>query len=169
MAYRIDDKPRTHCLECGDTITYGRKDKIFCCPRCKNKYNNRNVRRSRETKKKIQNILARNYEVLEGLIRLKIATIDLYDLDVMGFRHEYSTSYRKYGVRNEYHCYDIKYYMTDSRVFGVNRERIMLAEELVGRTSVPASQAELKSQPAKKTTQKKTSPKAADKKVSAEK
>lgn len=129
MGYRIDDKDANHCLECGDTITYGRKDKVFCCQKCKNRYNNRKMQRTRETRRRIHRILMDNYEILEGVLKMRIASIDLYDLGLLGFKPEYSTSYRKYGVRNEYHCYDIKYFMTPSRIFAIQREKgIMQAE-----------------------------------------
>lgn len=129
MPYTIDENEIVRCLECGDTIRYGRKDRHFCCAECKNKYHNRKVRRSREMKRRIQAVLSRNYEVLEGLLRLEINSLNLYDLSLLGFRREYSTAYRKCGTHNEYHCYDIKYFLTSNRVFGICRDLKMLPEE----------------------------------------
>lgn len=129
MPYKVEDSEVVHCLECGDTISYGRKDRLFCCAECKNRYNNRKIRRSRAIRRKIQVILLRNYEVLDGLLKLQINAMGLYDLSLMGFRREYSTAYRKCGCHCEYHCYDIKYFLTTNRIFGICRDMSMIPEE----------------------------------------
>ena len=39
----------------------------------------------------------------------------------MGYRFDCVTSYHKVRNHNEYRCYDIKYYLSESRLFGLSK------------------------------------------------
>lgn len=106
----------SRCLECGTSISYGRKDKKFCCEECKNRHHNSLARMSKAAKKKVMAILERNYDVLDMLVREGVKAVWLSDLIEQGFNPGYSTFYRKTGRKDRYHCFDISYFMTPNRV-----------------------------------------------------
>ncbi len=109
------------CLECGDRIRYGRTDRKFCCDKCKNSYNNRKTRVSRNFKLKVRNAIEKNYEILESLVKSELSSISLSEIAMMGFKVDFVTSYHKVGSHHEYWCYDIRYYLSDSRLFEIQR------------------------------------------------
>ena len=88
MSYKTRHEQETTCLECGTAI-YGRKDKHFCSPRCKNLYHNREQRQRRDVRLDTITALSRNYEILEALLKEKITSISLSDLVQMGFNPEF--------------------------------------------------------------------------------
>ena len=117
MDYENRQKRQTpRCLECGTSISYGRKDKKFCCEECKNRHHNALARMSRTAKKKVMSILERNYDILDMLVREDVKAVWLSDLIEQGFNPGYSTFYRKTGRKDRYHCFDISYFMTPNRV-----------------------------------------------------
>lgn len=107
------------CLECGDRIRYGRTDKKFCCDDCRTRHYNAAARSGRAFRRRVFRILVKNYEVLEGLIKAGVESIDIIDLAAMGFSPTFVTSYSKAGKHNEYGCFDIKYIMTRTRVYSI--------------------------------------------------
>ncbi|WP_242120810.1 hypothetical protein [Aestuariivivens sediminicola] len=54
------------CLECGNKI-YGRSDKKFCDDACRNAYNNRVNKDSKNLIRNTNNRLRKNYRILEAL------------------------------------------------------------------------------------------------------
>lgn len=117
-----ESKGRTACLECGEPIVYGRTDRKFCCDKCKNQYNNRRIKDSRNVKMRVWNVLERNYAILEGLLRVGMTSVPLSDLNTLGFIQDCSTTYRRVrGGHGEYQCFDISYYKTDTRIFGLRK------------------------------------------------
>ena len=114
-----DDRPV--CLECGDEIAYGRKDKKFCSETCKNRYHNERQHYSRSVRLRVLGALDRNYSVLEKLLRLGISSISIGDIANMGYNKEFVTSYHKVGGHNEFRCFDIKYCCSDSKLFHIER------------------------------------------------
>ena len=128
MDYRSMDQERSFCLEWGEPIVYGRTDKKFCCESCKNRFNNRKIRNSRNMKQRIWNALEKNHSILESLIKLGIVSIRLPDLCSLGFNPEYSTSYHKVGNHKEFRCFDIVYYLSESRIFGIRRVAAFVSE-----------------------------------------
>ena len=54
------------CSECGDNIV-GRIDKKFCCDACRNSFNNRVNKDSKNLIRNTNNRLRKNYRILEGL------------------------------------------------------------------------------------------------------
>lgn len=123
MDYVIKKRERhlSKCLECGETISYGRPDKKFCSEECKNKHHNLQSRISKTLKKKVLSVLEKNYEVLEHLIHSGVDAVWLSEVLAMGFQPEYFTSYKKIGKRGHYKCFDIGYVMTANRISSISK------------------------------------------------
>ena len=109
------------CLECGDRIRYGRADKRFCSDDCRSRHHYAQARMGRSFRRRILNTLSKNYDILEGVIHSGADSVDLMDLCAMGFTPSIVTSYRKCGKHEEYGCFDIKYIMTQTRVYSVSK------------------------------------------------
>lgn len=109
------------CLECGDEIRYGRPDRKFCCEACKNRYNNRKARTSRNTRLRVMNALDRNYRLLDHLLKLGMDSFDLVELRHMGFEPAYVTSYRRLRCHDEFCCFDIRFIMTATKICSLSR------------------------------------------------
>lgn len=117
-----DEKSRTAiCLECGDSIVYGRQDKKFCCETCKNRYNNRKTRRIRAMKSKIMSALEKNYRILEDLLKMNATEVSVQQLRQLGFNFDYVTSYHKVRRHDEYCCFDICITVMSARVMSISR------------------------------------------------
>ena len=121
MEYRILERKIPVCLECGDKIRYGRTDKKFCCDNCRVKYNNEQIKSSRTYRRRILGALDRNYEILDNLLKSDVTSVELIDLEGLGFSTGLMTSYRKLRRHDEYSCFDIKYIMTPTRVYGIKK------------------------------------------------
>ena len=126
MGYLIEKPPVRYCLECGEPIAYGgRPDRKFCSCGCRNSYHNRGYREVRIIKHRITSALDKNHDVLSKLLRMGVTAISLPDLAQMGFNPEYITSFSKNGGRTECRCYDIKYFLTPTRIFSLVRTNIV--------------------------------------------
>ncbi len=121
MAYETIDNVAPLCLECGGEIVYGRSDRKFCSPRCKNRYHNRLHHYRRSVKLMVTSTLERNYEILDRLIKADVTSVSLGDLSQMGFNRDFMTSFHKVSGHEEYRCYDIKFYCTSTRIFNIQR------------------------------------------------
>lgn len=121
MTYDKNWKNGKVCLECGDSIDYGRVNRKFCCDECKDKYHYRMQRNYRSVRLRVVNALNKNHEILDKLIGMSVFSIDLGDLAQLGFTSTYATACRKAGCHMEYRCFDIKYHMSDRRVFSIER------------------------------------------------
>ena len=121
MEYRILERKMPVCLECGDRIRYGRTDKKFCCDECRLKYNYEQVRIGKIYRRRVLTALTRNYEILEDIIKSGMDSVDMLELEGMGFTQGLVTSYRRVGRRDEYTCFDIKYIMTPTRVYSIKK------------------------------------------------
>lgn len=121
MDYKEEDQSRGRCLECGDVLPYGRSDMKFCCVSCKSRYHYVNKGHLKGLRLKTIGALDRNHEILESLLSQEVRSINIPDLAQMGYRFDCITSYHKVRNHNEYRCYDIKYFMSDSRIFGLSR------------------------------------------------
>lgn len=122
MNYKDSHTRQTsRCLECGDTINYGRKDKKFCCEDCKNRYHNSLARMSKNMKRKVMSALDKNYSVLDRLFRLGVDAVWLPDAEAMGFTPGYFTSCRKIGKKDRFFCFDISYAMTPNRISSISK------------------------------------------------
>ena len=109
------------CLECGDKIRYGRTDKKFCCEDCRNRYYNELTRSGKAFRRKILSQLMANYQVLDRLFKAEVQSIDIIDAVTMGFVPGVVTSYRRVGKHDEFCCFDIKYIMTNMRIYSISK------------------------------------------------
>ena len=122
MDYVKKEKKMPVCLECGDKIGYGRSDKKFCCEDCKNRYYNGLSKGSRKFKRKVMVRLTKNYQILEQIIKSGESSVELTDLVSFGFTPDTVTGFHKNRFKSdEYWCFDIKYRMTDSRVYSISK------------------------------------------------
>ncbi len=116
-----EEDRRGRCLECGDVLPYGRSDKKFCCQSCKDRYHYVNGGRLKGLRMRTIRRIDRNHEILEKLLEKGVVSINIPDLVAMGYRLDCVTSYNKVRGHNEYRCYDIKYFMSQSRMFCLSR------------------------------------------------
>lgn len=120
-----EDKP-TLCLACGESITYGRRDKKFCCRECKDSYNNRRRLHNLKYKNKVETTLNRNYNILNKVLFMDIHELSLKEIQMLGYNPAYSTSCIKQGSTMDYYCYDICFRMTGERIFNIHRISVNL-------------------------------------------
>lgn len=109
----------SRCLECGDQIRYGRTDKKFCCEECKARHHNNMAKAARAARNKILAMINRNYDILDELLEAGKSSADLLELTASGFTPSAVTSYRRSGKHDEFTCYDIRYFMTRTRLFSI--------------------------------------------------
>ena len=121
MSYKINNEQEGNCLQCGAPFS-GRKDKHFCSLSCKNAYHNTQQQQKRQQRAEIIAELSGNYQILEALLKEKRTSARLEDLAAIGFDPVYVTGYRKgrFG-HDDYACFDIWSYRSDSRIFNVRR------------------------------------------------
>lgn len=122
MSYKIHNEQEGNCLQCGAPFT-GRKDKHFCSLTCKNAFHNTEQQQKRQRRSEIIAALSGNYQILEALLKEKRTSARLEDLAGLGFDPAYVTGYRKgrFG-HDDYACFDIWYYRSDTRIFNVRRK-----------------------------------------------
>ena len=110
------------CLECGEPLgEYGRSDRKFCSSHCKDGWNNRKRHDLRGVRMRVGTALARNHEILEGLLEEGKTSAQLADLVQLGFKTDYVSSFHKAGGRDVVWCYDIKYVLTPTKVMRIER------------------------------------------------
>ncbi|MDE6872617.1 MAG: hypothetical protein K2J62_10930 [Bacteroidales bacterium] len=120
-----DNHEASRCLECGDSIKYGRQDRKFCCDTCKNRFNNRRTKDVRTIKTRILHILDRNHSILARLIRLNVTSLTVGELRQLGFDFDYVTSYHKTRRHDEYGCFDINVVIMSSKVISITRAPLL--------------------------------------------
>ena len=120
MVYK-EDEQRGRCLECGDVLPYGRSDMKFCCVTCKSRYHYVNSGHLKGLRLRTIGALDRNHGILMSLLEKGVTSMNIPDLAQMGYRFDCVTSYHKVRNHNEYRCYDIKYYLSESRLFGLSK------------------------------------------------
>lgn len=121
MDYKKYERHMPVCLECGDTIRYGRTDKKFCCDECRTKNYNDRAKKGRVFRRRILKTLYRNYEILDGLIKADVDSVDMISLVSMGFSPSIMTSCTKCGRHEECGCFDIRYIKTDTRIYSISK------------------------------------------------
>ncbi|AUS04771.1 hypothetical protein [Pseudotamlana carrageenivorans] len=111
------------CLECGDKIV-GRIDKKFCCDACRNAYNNRVNKDSKNLIRNTNNRLRKNYRILESLNPSQKTKTSRAKLVEAGFDFNYFTSiYRTKANTVYYFVYDQGYLPLDNDFYAlVKRE-----------------------------------------------
>ena len=79
------------CLECGEKIV-GRTDKKFCSDYCRNAYNNNLNKDQKNLVRNINNLLRKNYRILETLNPGEKTKASKSKLLALGFSFDYFTS-----------------------------------------------------------------------------
>ena len=128
MKYRLEETV-PHCLECGNPLPYGRKDRKFCCPACKNRNHNREARQWRFRYSTVIGILEKNHEILRHLIQVGIRSIAKEELAQLGYRLEFVTSSGREGCRTVCRCFDIVFFDMGSRISGIAMEDLPWARD----------------------------------------
>ena len=101
------------CPECGDKIV-GRIDKKFCSDGCRNTYNNRKNKDSKNLIRNINNRLRKNWRILEKLNPEQKANTTRDKLISYGFDFNYFTSiYTTKAGKVYYFVYDQGYLALD--------------------------------------------------------
>jgi len=121
MDYSSKKEIPGRCLECGEPLLYGRKDKKFCNDDCRNSWHNRNAHKVRATHGRVATALNRNYEILDALVRKKVECSDLDELKAFGFRDNYFTGFRPGRYCREYQCFEICYKVRGQKVYDLHR------------------------------------------------
>lgn len=105
------------CLECGDVVK-GRVDKKFCSDYCRNSYNNKVNKDSKNLIRNINNRLRKNYKILNELNisgKTKVSRSKLYD---KGFDFQLFTSiYTTKKGSTYYYVYDEGYLALENELF----------------------------------------------------
>lgn len=105
------------CLECGEAVK-GRIDKKFCSDYCRNSYNNKVNKDSKNLIRNINNRLRKNYKILSELNvsgKTKVTRTKLYD---KGFDFQFFTSIYKTKIGNTYfYIYDQGYLALENEMF----------------------------------------------------
>lgn len=121
MKYMMDDTV-PHCLECGNPLPYGRKDRTFCSPACKNRHHNREARQWRNRYASIIGILEKNHDILRQLIRMGVRSIPKEELVQLGYRMGFVTSSGRVGRRTVCRCFDVVFIDMETRISGLELE-----------------------------------------------
>ncbi len=112
------------CQECGK-IFIGRSGQKFCSLECKNKFNNRRNSKIRRYKAGIIRRLGKNYEILQSMMHSRCRSFKLEDLNALGFDRNCVTGYDTSGKKKIYRCYDIKYSLSENRLYDIQREELL--------------------------------------------
>lgn len=123
-AMKYECNQQIHCLECGENLS-GRSDKLFCSLPCKNSFNNRRHKIKAAFIKETQKNISRNYSILEMLLTEKMHSISIDEITRLGFDCSLSTGFSLGTNRRiKYRCYDISYFQSLAKVYGIRREDI---------------------------------------------
>ncbi|PZD79440.1 hypothetical protein [Mesonia sp. K7] len=103
------------CLQC-EKETFGRSDKKFCSPECRNEYNNERYRREQKAVIDINKTLKKNRMILKRLNPEGKIVVPSEILLKAGFDLEYFTNiYTTKNGREYRFCYDYGYYYDDEK------------------------------------------------------
>lgn len=105
------------CLECGDKVT-GRVDKKFCSDYCRNAYNNKVNKESKNLIRNTNNRLRKNYKILSELNtsgKTKVTRRKLFD---RGFDFKFITSlYTTKAGSTYFYVYDQGYLELENEIY----------------------------------------------------
>ena len=128
MKYRLEETV-PHCLECGNPLPYGRKDRKYCCPACKNRSHNRDARQWRIRYASVISVLQKNHDILRHLVQVGIRTIAKEDLVQLGYRLGFVTSSGREGCRTVCRYVVIVFVDMDTRISGIALESLPWARD----------------------------------------
>ena len=108
-------------MECGEKIV-GRVDKKFCSDYCRNAYHNKNNKDSNNLVRNVNNLLRKNYRILEELNPTDKTKASKTKLLAKGFNFEYFTSiYTTKTGTVYYFVYDQGYLPLDNGYYALVR------------------------------------------------
>ncbi len=90
------------CLECNETLI-GRSDKKFCSDYCRNTYNNKIDKDSKNLIRNTNNRLKKNYKILTELNKTGKTKVSRRKLNERGFDFQLITSIYTTKTENIYH------------------------------------------------------------------
>lgn len=112
------------CSECGEKMS-GRDDKKFCSDGCRNAFNNKINRDSNNFMRNVNNLLRRNYRILNELNANEETTASRVELVNKGFDFEYFTSIRKTKKGKTIYClYDQAYQLVRGDDYRLLRRKV---------------------------------------------
>ena len=107
------------CLECAESFM-GRSDKKFCSDYCRNAYNNKINKDSKNLIRNINNRLRKNWRILEELNPKDKRKISKESLNAKGFDFNFFTNIYTTKTGNVYYfCYDQGYLAIDDNYFAL--------------------------------------------------
>lgn len=110
---------KKQCLECGSEL-FGRVDKKFCSDYCRNAYNNKKNRDSRNIVRNTNNLLRKNYRILESLNPDQKTKTTKDMMLRKGFNFNYFTSiYVTKAGKTYYFVYDQGYLSLGNNYFAL--------------------------------------------------
>ena len=113
------------CLACDKPIK-GRSDKKFCDDYCRNNYNNQLKALTSSQVRLINNTLAKNYRILQGLLTedKEMVKTSREQLLLKGFSFKYLTHiYTTKAGKTYYYCYDYGYLSLDNDWFLIVKKK----------------------------------------------
>lgn len=126
------EEKRGRCLECGRILPVGRRDMKYCSVSCKSKYHYRKDDNFRALKLRTLRAIDRNYIILDQLLGSGVTSIDIPDLVLRGYHPGLVTAYSRVRCHNECRCFNIRFFLTETRIFGLSKTRIQLLDEEKG-------------------------------------
>lgn len=110
------------CLECGEKVV-GRVDKKFCSDYCRNAFNNKVNKESKNLIRNTNNRLRKNYKVLSELNNLGKTKVSRRKLFDRGFDFKFITSIYTTKTGNTY------YYVYDQGYLELENELYLLVKQ----------------------------------------
>lgn len=119
--YKIPgDTVQAHCLQCGDLLGYGRAGRIFCSDSCRHRWHNDKRKEDIDRiRLRFIRIMDRNYRILRDAVESEKTTLDKAIAIDKGFNFNYMTSYTKSGRHGRYTCYNIRYEVSESKIYNI--------------------------------------------------
>jgi predicted nucleic acid-binding Zn ribbon protein len=115
----MNNTPKKQCLECGQEL-FGRIDKKFCSDYCRNSYNNKLNRSTKNLIRNINNLLRKNYRILEKLNPDQKTKTTKDNLLRKGFNFDYFTSIYTTKTGNVYYfVYDQGYLELENNYYAL--------------------------------------------------
>lgn len=110
-----------YCKECGEPLPDSRTDRLYCSMACRHRHSYKSLLMGKEMRKSTITALDRNHMILSELLRKKVESINLQELQLMGFSSDFMTCCRRKPRYSECVCYDIVYNLTADRIFSITK------------------------------------------------
>lgn len=94
---------------------------MYCSEACRHRYSYKSMLMGREMRKSTMAALDRNHMILSELMRRRVKTVNLQELQLRGFNPDFMTCCRRKPRYSECMCYDIVYNLTADRIFSITK------------------------------------------------